>query len=228
MPISDPQEIDASEYDLAFVDFDGTLLDTKPIWWSMHIQACASLGADKAAEELPLDIYLEKFDGTRMRDVAAYLIKHYDIDCDPIHFIEKRNAHWFDYLFHDRNDLLGTFMKEHVNQGLVKTLQDLRDAGCAIYLVSRNYGMIIIPTITHLGLGDLFDGYVTNCTPKEFRVSSDKNEDKEDTFNRLMEDHGANADRCIVFEDSSKNIESAIALGMHACKVSFDSSPTRS
>lgn len=214
------------KYDVAIFDFDGTLVDTEPIWWAVHLATCERLGVYARELEYSYEQWKDEFSNTRMSTIADVLMKRYHLEeeISNEHFRKLRTDIYVEYLTgHTQMPRLDYEPFEHfVNDDIVDALKTYHSDGTHCFLVSRNYGIVIVPTLAQLKLDEYFEDVITNCTTPSLAIYSDKNEPKAASFARAARWYAREGDpaRCIVYDDSDKHIDTAELLGMSTVKVS--------
>lgn len=182
-------------YQLALVDFDGTLVDSMPYWLQLPVDTLRQFRLPQP------EGFQEKIRTTPMWQVAGYLRACYPETLGS----ETLEEGWYRQ------------MEEHyltrvrILPGMPEQLKQLRAEGTKIYILSATDRPLLEKALEHFDFIPLVDGVYT-----EQEVGSKGNGD---AYRRIHERTGIPYDRILLLEDSETNLRAAMALGMHTMLI---------
>lgn len=211
--------------DVAIFDFDGTIVDSTPIYHAIYREVLRKLSvSNRDMEYLTYDFWQEHLNTNKKHvDVVGYLINRHKLEnkTTPITFRKMRNdieCDYFDGCYPLKE--LDDNPKSYVFSDVITQMKKHKASGAAVHVVSHNYGFVVSFILASLGMFSLIDGFHTHCEHDELKTESDTNLPKEETFAQLVRKAG-NEDptRCIVYDDLDVHLSNARNLGMQAMRV---------
>jgi beta-phosphoglucomutase family hydrolase len=190
--------------DIAVIfDLDGTLIDNN----AFHIKAWQEF-YKKRNRTLTEEEYKQHFNGKTNADVLAYV------------FGQPLSAQERERYTNEKEDLYRIIYEPHIKpvKGLLKLLQELRDAGIPMAIATSGIKVNIDYMFKHLGIQHFF---------KEVVYSKDIQKGKPDpeiyflTAKKLQ----VLPKNCIVFEDAVAGIQAAKAAGMKVIAIATTHTP---
>ncbi len=188
----------AAENDCALFDFDGTLVDSLPVWNNAGELYLASLGI-KAEPNLGRILF-----NMNMNEAAFYLIEKYGIDKTEGQVIEGVN----ETIFLQYKNFIP------LKKGALEFLRKLTQLGTKCSVVTASDRALVEPAFYRLGLESFIDGIFT-CT--ELGTSKEA----PDIFYTASSFHNSLPEKTIVFEDALVPVCTALAAGFTTAAI-FD------
>ena len=182
--------------DAVIFDMDGTLVDSMWMWEQIDIDYLARFGL-----ELPSDLQ-ECIEGMSFRETAVYIKERFNIPED----IDTMMATW--------NDMAFEFYRTKVDfkPGAREFLQLLRKRGIKVGMATSNSMELVDVVLDHLDAHGYFDEIHTSSEVKHGKPFPD-------IYLLVAEKLGAEAGRCLVFEDILPGIWAGRAARMKVCAV---------
>jgi len=184
------------DFKYGIFDFDGTLVDSQWCWQTMLLRVLRERGVvvDEADVEISLD-----------RD---WLSRHGEL---------REKYRMEEPLFSDYREFdpyMERFYRNEVcwKPGALEYLEYLKERGVVLAIYSATPEYLLRCALEHLGQPDLFHRIFSGRDRKW-----SKNDPQ--SFRNCMEELGAAADECVLFEDSLYSIRTAKEAGMRVCGV---------
>ncbi|MEZ5303978.1 MAG: HAD family phosphatase [Verrucomicrobiales bacterium] len=196
-----PFSIPFPERDFAayIFDCDGTVIDSMPL----HYRAWqGALAAHQAPYSLPVERFL-RMGGIPTREIVGVLNAEFGGGPDPLEVAATKS----------RLYLEGLREVEPIAE-MVGYLQDLRGRGKPMAIGTGGTREVVVESLRHTGLLELFDLIVTPAD-----VGPGRGKPQPDLFLLAAEKLGAPPAETVVFEDAEPGFLAAIAAGMHLVKV---------
>jgi HAD superfamily hydrolase (TIGR01509 family) len=176
-------------------DMDGLLVDTEPQWFDVETDVMARLGGEWThADQLAVL-------GGSSAATAPYMIEKSGVDADPADV-----ARWMD-------EGIVASVRENVRvmSGAIDLLTGLRAAGVPCALVSASVRPLVDAVLAHIG-ADSFDVSISGDDVSRTKPDPEP-------YLKAVAALGAEAERCVVLEDSPNGIAAGLAAGCHVVAV---------
>lgn len=178
-------------------DFDGTIIDTETAWYNVFRDAYARYGVD-----LSLETY-SKCLGTSLQSFNpyTYLSTHHHVKLDLAAFqtsIQQSHAQLME--------------KEAMRPGILKLLQQAKEAGLRIGLASSSNRQWVDKFVDSLGIRDYFECFCTADTVKQVKPDPE-------LYLQALEQLGVHANEAMAIEDSPNGARAAVVAGLHTVVI---------
>lgn len=186
---------------VAIFDFDGTILDSEPIWCELS----SALVSELCGGHISFDEWIQNYQ--HKPSVSALVVKDFKLNKSAEEFREIRNERFKDLCQKNPEKIRGRAVQEVLDSIDHFTCQNI-----PMYVVSCSFAGPIKEALRTLGILDRF---------AEIR---DDVQDKASEYSKIARKENVEADNCMVFEDSEDNIAIAEELGMKAFLVTTQTS----
>lgn len=179
----------------AIFDFDGTLLDSMPMWFSVCEDYLTQNG-------LQVQGISQEFRTMSLEQSAAYIRDFFHLDKSAEQIFSEINA-MVEHRYHETLPL---------KEGAWELVRDLKAQGVKLALATASGKHLLDPALKRLHLSEMFDGVFT-CA----ELNTSKSETK--IFETALSALGTSAEETWVFEDSLLAIRAAKAVGLKTATV---------
>jgi beta-phosphoglucomutase family hydrolase len=196
MPIDDPIDFPAADFDGLIFDLDGTLVDSMPA----HFKAwCEALATFKAAGVFQEDVFYA-MGGRPTKDIVIDLNDQYGLHLDPVAVAAAKRAAF-----------MKNIGKVEIHEEVVEFARSQRGK-VPMAVATGGTRVVAEKTLQVVGLSDLFDEVVT---------SDDVTNGKPDPeiFLEAAKRIDVAPERCVAFEDAQPGVLAAQAAGMRVVVV---------
>lgn len=172
-------------------DFDGTLVDTK----MAYCQAMASAFAEKDIEIAPeevMEFLFPSIAGTIAEILSAMNLYQRKLVLElEQETIDTLSAAWFGNV--------------NITDGIIELLDDLKNNGSELYLVSNSHSSFVLPALTEFQLGEYFNNIVTLDTGYK---------DKSESLEYVAHNAGCMVGELVYIADTMMDAQIAVDLGL--------------
>ena len=183
----------------AIFDFDGTLFDSMPLWYTCGDQFLLGVG------RTPEPNLWDTFRTMSLEQAAAWVKADYGLDLTEQQIIDGINA----TVEH------GYFHEVLPKPGVVDFVRDLRKRGVSCGIATATDAYLVEAALARCGMGDLFEVIFTcgglHTTKHEPLI-----------FEKAAKALGADADTAVVFEDAIHAIRTAKGAGFTVVGIAND------
>lgn len=187
---------DLQNIKVAIFDFDGTILDSEPLWCELSSSIVNELCGGQISYEEWRERYQHK------PSVSALVVKDFKLDKTAEEFREIRNER-FKELCQKKPEAI----RDRAVQEVLDCIGYFTRQNIPMYIVSCSFADPIKEALRTLGVLD------------RFVEIHDDAQDKEYEYSRIAKKENVEVKSCMLFEDSETNIGIAEKLGMKTLLV---------